>query len=78
MLNGPDPNAAWTPERREARAKELDATADRLVAKIANGGMTEREMQGWLKCRAWAAKLRGQRLTPEQAVAELVALGLPL
>jgi hypothetical protein len=78
MLNGTDPNAARTPARKLARAVELDAEADALVAKIADGGMTQREMQGWMYRRAWAAKLRGQRFTPEQAVAELVALGLPL
>lgn len=77
-MTGVDLNAPWTPERRMARAAELDATADRLVAKIAEGGMTQREMQGWLRCRAWSAKLRGVRFEANDAVMELVALGLPL
>jgi hypothetical protein len=74
-----DPNAQWTPARREARAKELDAEGDRLVALVIEGQATEAAMRGWLRCRQWARKLRGYLpLTAEQMTAELVGLGLKL
>lgn len=74
-----DPNAKWTPEVREARAKELDAEGDRHVMAFANGGATEAQIRGWLRCRQWARKLRGfAPLTAEQVTAELVDMGLRL
>lgn len=73
-------NPERTPAEREELAKRADTVGDAMMFRFCTeGGFTQGELERWLRCRAWARKLRGlSQFTAEMATAELVGAGLPL
>lgn len=68
-----DPAAAQAQFDEAAR---LDTLGNAVLDGMERGVTSPQQIERWLRCRAKAASMRGQKFTPEQATAELVDRGL--
>jgi len=68
-----DPHAE---QARLVEAERLDRLADAVLDLMERGGASPQMIERWLRCRAKAANMRGQRYNPEDAAKELVDRGL--